>query len=139
MPQELRRREQRLETIRAAKASLQAEQAEKDKQKGRQPGDGKLAAGKRPPGGRSKFKREFGEPKPPAQRNFSDSESRIMKSKQSFEPCSNAQAVVEEGHQLIVAQQVGQNSADNGLLAPMADQVKRNRGRKPRRLLADAG
>ena len=41
LPEELRRREQRLETIRAAKASLEAEQKEKDKQKGRQPGDHK--------------------------------------------------------------------------------------------------
>ena len=139
LPEELRRREQRLETIRAAKASLEAEQAEKDKQKGREPGDGKVASGKRPQGGCSKFKREFGEPEPKAQRNFSDPESRIMKSKQSFEQCYNAQAVVEEGNQLIVAQEVGQSSADNGSLAPLVDQVKQNTGRKPQRVLADAG
>ena len=139
LPPELQRREQRLEKIRAAKASLEAEQAEKDKQKGRRPGDGKLASGQRPQGGRSKFKREFGEPKPSAQRNFSDPESRIMKSKQSFEQCYNAQAVVEEGHQLIVAQQLGQNEADNESLAPLVDQLKQNTGRKPRRVLADAG
>ena len=139
LPEELRRREQRLETIRAAKASLEAEQAEKDKQKGREPGDGKVASGKRPQGGCSKFKREFGEPEPKAQRNFSDPESRIMKSKQSFEQCYNAQAVVEEGDQLIVAQEVGQSSADNGSLAPLVDQVKQNTGRKPQRVLADAG
>ena len=139
LPEQLRRREQRLEKIRAAKQALEAEQAEKDKQKGRHRGDGKLAAGKRPPGGRSKFKREFGEPEPQAQRNFSDPESRIMKSKQSFEQCYNAQAVVEEGNQLIVAQEVGQNAADNGSLAPLLDQVKKNTGCKPRRVLADAG
>ena len=40
---------------------------------------------------------------------------------------------------MMVAQQVGQNAADNGSLAPLADQVKRNTGRKPRRLLAEAG
>ena len=66
LPLELRKREQRLEAIRSAEASLQAEQTEKDKQEGRQPGDGKLASGKRSPGGRSKFKREFGEPEPSA-------------------------------------------------------------------------
>ncbi len=137
--QRMKEEEQRLETIRAAKASLEAEQAEKDKQKGRRPGDGKLASGQRPQGGRSKFKREFGEPAPSAQRNFSDPESRIMKSKQSFEQCYNAQAVVEEGNQLIVAQEVGQNAADNGSLAPLVDQVKKNTGRKPQRVLADAG
>ena len=62
-----------------------------------------------------------------------------MKSKQSFEQCYNAQAVVEEGRQLIVAQEVGQSSADNESLAPLVDQVKQNTGCKPRRVLADAG
>ena len=98
-----------------------------------------MAGGERPQGGRSKFKREFGEPEPSAQRNFSDPGSRIMKSKQSFEPCCNARAVVEEGNQLIVAQQVGQNEADNESLTPLLDQVRQNTGRKPRRVLADAG
>ena len=139
LPEQLRRREQRLETIRAAKASLQAEQAAQDRAKGRSPDEDRVAGGERRQGGRSKFKREFGEPAPSAQRNFSDPESRIMKSKQSFEQCYNAQAVVEEGNQLIVAQEVGQNAADNGSLAPLLDQVKKNTGCKPRRVLADAG
>ncbi len=139
LPEELRRREQRLETIRAAKASLQAEQAAEDRAKGRSPDDDRVAGGERPQGGRSKFKREFSQPKPSAQRNFSDPESRIMKSKLSFEQCYNAQAVVQEGNQLIVAQQVGQSAADNESLAPLVDQVKKNTGRKPRRVLADAG
>ena len=139
LPPELQRREQRLEKIREAKQALEQEQAEKDKQQGRHPGDGKVASGKRPQGGRSKFKREYGEPKPQAQRNFTDPESRIMKSKQGFEQCYNAQAVVEEGSQLIVAQQVGQNAADNGSLIEMVDQVEQNTGSKPECLLADAG
>ena len=139
LPPELQRREQRLEKIREAKQALEQEQAEKDKQQGRHPGDGKVASETRPQGGCSKFKREFGEPKPQAQRNFTDPESRIMKSKQGFEQCYNAQAVVEEGSQLIVAQQVGQNAADNGSLIEMVDQVEQNIGSKPDCLLADAG
>jgi len=118
--------------------SYEPEQAAQDRQKGRRPG-GKPASGKRPPGGRSKFKREFGEPAPQAQRNFSDPESRIMKSKQGFEPCCDARAVVEEANQLIVAQQAGQSAADHGPLTLLADQVKQNTGRKPRRVLAEAG
>ena len=140
MPLELRKREQRLETIRSAEASLQAEQAAQDREKGRQPGDDRVASEKRPPGGHSKFKREFGEPKPSAQRNFGDPESRIMKPQQSFEPCYNARAVVEEANQSIVAQQVAQNEVDNESLTPLLDQVKQNTRRKPRRgVLADAG
>ena len=53
--------------------------------------------------------------------------------------CYNAQSVVEEGSQLIVAQQVGQNAADNGSLIEMVDQVEQNTGSKPECLLADAG
>ena len=139
LPPELHKREQRLEKIREAKQALEDEQAEKDKQQGRHPGDGKVASETRPQGGCSKFKWEFGEPKPQAQRNFSNPESRIMKSKQSFQQCYNAQAVVEEGRQLIVARQVGQNAADNGSLIEMVDQVEQNTGSKPECLLADAG
>ena len=139
LPPELRRREQRLEKIREAKQALEAEQAERDKQRGRQPGDGKLAPGKRPQGGRSKFQREFGELEPKAQRNFTDPESKIMKTNQGFQQCYNAQAVVEEANQLIVAQQVGQNAADNGSLNEMLDQVEQNTDSKPECLLADAG
>ena len=38
-----------------------------------------------------------------------------------------------------MAQQVGQNAADNGSLIEMVDQVEQNTGSKPECLLADAG
>ena len=139
LPPELQRREQRLEKIREAKQALEEEQAENDTRKGRYSGDGRVASGTRPQGGHSKFKWEYGEPEPTAQRNFTDPESRIMKSKQSFQQCYNAQAVVEEGSQLIVAREVGQNGADYGSLIEMVDQVEKNTGSKPACLLADAG
>ena len=139
LPEELRRREQRLAKIREAKRALEAEQAGQDQARGRRVGDGKVASGKRPQGGVSKFQREYGEPPPKTQRNFTDPESRIMKLQQGFEQCYNAQAVVEEGRQLIVAQQVGQNAADNGVLLELVDEVERNTGSKPQRVLADAG
>ncbi len=139
LPEELRRREQRLAKIREAKRALEAEQAGQDQARGRRAGDGKVASGKRPQGGVSKYQREYGEPPPKRQRNFTDPESRIMKLQQGFEQCYNAQAVVEEGRQLIVAQQVGQNAADNGVLLELVDEVERNTGSKPQRVLADAG
>lgn len=139
LPQELRRREQRLAKIREAKRALEAEQAGQDQARGRRAGDGKVASGKRPQGGVSKYQREYGEPPPKRQRNFTDPQSRIMKLQQGFEQCYNAQAVVEEGRQLIVAQQVGQNAADNGVLLELVDEVERNTGSKPQRVLADAG
>lgn len=139
LPQELRRREQRLAKIREAKRALEAEQAGQDQARGRRAGDGKVASGKRPQDGVSKYQREYGEPPPKRQRNFTDPQSRIMKLQQGFEQCYNAQAVVEEGRQLIVAQQVGQNAADNGVLLELVDEVERNTGSKPQRVLADAG
>lgn len=128
IPEELRRREQRLEKIREAKAALEAEQAAQDQAKGRKPDEEQ-----------SRYKRKFGEPNAKAQRNFTDPESRIMKTGKGFEQCYNAQAAVEEGAQLIVAQTVGANAADNGYLTELVDGVKATTGRKPERVLADAG
>ena len=70
LPEELRRREDRLAKIEAAMERLKARQAEEDRQKGRHPGDGRKSVR----GGR-KFKREFGEPGEKAQDNFTDPDS----------------------------------------------------------------
>ena len=79
IPAELSRRESRVQKIREAKAALEAEQAAADRARGRGPDDERAAGGERPQGGRSKYKRAFGEPEPKAQRNFSDPDSEIMK------------------------------------------------------------
>ena len=139
IPEQLRRREQRLAKIREAKAALEAEQAARDRARGRSPADKRIASEQRPQGGRSKYKRDFGVPEPKAQRNFSDPESKLMKTTKGFEQCYNAQAAVEAGEQLIVAATVGANAADNGYLTQLLDAVKNNTGRKPERVLADAG
>ena len=139
IPEELRRRESRITKIREAKAALEAEQTAADRVKGRRPDDERVAGGERPQGGRSKFKREFGVPEPKAQRNFTDPESKIMKTSRGYEQSYNAQAVVAEGEQLIVAATVGNNAADNGYLIELLDELKANTGRRPERVLADAG
>ena len=134
LPEELRRREKRLEKIDAAIERLKKRQAEEDRKKGRHENDGR----KSPRGGR-KFKRDFGEPDDKAQDNFTDPESRIMKSKGTFQQCYNGQLAVEDGSQLIVATTLTQNAADNGELLKLVEGMKSNTGRKPERLLADAG
>ena len=139
IPDELKRRASRLARIRKEKAALEAEQAAADSARGRSPGDERMAGGERPQGGRSKLKRKFGEPPPQAQRNFTDPESKIMKTGKGFEQCYNAPAVVEEGEQLIVATALGSNAADNGYLIELLDELKANTGVKPKRALADAG
>lgn len=75
----MKRREDRLKRICAAKERLEARQWEKDREKGRHDDDDRSVGGKCPQGGRSKYQREFGVPETKAQDNFTDSESRIMK------------------------------------------------------------
>lgn len=134
LPEELRRREDRLGRIEEAMERLKARQAEEDRGKGRHEGDER----KSPRGGR-KFKREFGEPEDKAQENFTDSDSRIMKSKGSFQQCYNPQIAVDDGSQLIVATGVTQSPGDNPELLKLLDRTESNTKATPERLLADAG
>jgi len=134
LPEELRRREDRLAKIEAAMERLKQRQAEEDRGKGCHEGDDRKS-----PRGGPNFKREFGEPKEKAQENFTDPDSRIMMSKGSFQQCYNSQIAVDDGSQLIVATGVTQSAADNPQLLKLVEQTQKNTKRRPRRLLADAG
>jgi len=133
LPEELARRETRLAKIQAAKARLEQRQKEEDRSKGRSPGDHKKPK-KGPP-----FKRRFGVPPDEKQDNFTDPDSRIMKDKNGFQQCYNAQAAVEEKSQLIVATGLTQSAADTGQLEPLLETVQVNTGKRPQQALADAG
>jgi hypothetical protein len=78
-------------------------------------------------------------PDPKAQKNFTDPESRIMKSKDGFVQAYNAQIAVDSTAQVIVAQDVTQSPVDSGQLVPITDAVETNLGRKPEQVSADAG
>jgi transposase len=78
-------------------------------------------------------------PDPKAQKNFTDPESRIMKSKDGFVQAYNAQIAVDGEAQIIVAQDVTQSGVDSGQLVPMIDATKANLGRYPAQASADAG
>jgi transposase len=135
LPEELRRREGRLEKIKEAKKRIEERQAQEDRSKGRHEGDGG-----RPNGKKGKpFKKEFGEPREKAQDNFTDPESRIMKMGNGFEQSYNAQAAVDETHQIIVAAGVTNCAADNAQLIPMIEATKETTGELPQQVLADAG
>ncbi len=134
LPQELQRREQRLEKILAAKARLEARQAEEDRAKGRSEDDDH----KSPRGGRN-FKRDFGVPPDKQQDNFTDPQSRIMKTSQGYDQCYNPQLAVDESSQLIVATGLTTNAADNAELIPLLDMVKTLYQTQPLQVLADAG
>jgi transposase len=132
LPAELQRREERLATIAAAKARLEARQAEEDRQKGRTPDDGRKGRGHKP------FARDFGVPPDDAQDNFTDPESRIMKTSYGFDQCYNGQIAVDETTQLIVATGLTNCSADNGELLPLLTRTQATLGTPPE-VLADAG
>ncbi len=134
LPEELRRREARLSAIELAKARLEARAREADDARGRVPGE------KRNPRGGRPYAREYGEPDGKAQDNFTDSESRIMKtSSEGFQQCYNAQAAVEGGNQLIVSAEVTANGSDQGCLVPLIEDVELTQGVRAERVLADAG
>jgi transposase len=140
LPQELARREKRLEVIQAAKARLEARQREKDESEGRSADDHRDASGLRPQGGRSKYRRDFGVPPDKTQDNFTDSESRIMKtSSGGFEQCYNGQIVVDAEEKIVIAAHVTQNASDVGELIPALTRVEVACGGSPEVVLADAG
>ena len=140
MPDWIADKKRRAERIRQAKAELEAE--------AKAAAEAKLAAAaeaqpQREAEGRTKSGRPAAPPSttpdPKAQKNFTDPQSRIMKSKDGFVQAYNAQIAVDSQAQIIVAQDVTQSAVDSGQLVPMTDAVETNLGRKPEQLSADAG
>jgi transposase len=121
LPAELQRREQRLAAIREAKQALEAEAAEREAaRRGELESEGKKP--RRPPNGRDPFK-----PKPSAQRNFTDPESKIMKTSDgAYHQCYNGQAVVDSQAQVIVAAELSDQAPDARQLEPALDQLADN-------------
>jgi hypothetical protein len=121
LPAELARRETRLAKLREARAELEAEakQREEDRRaamraEGREPRD--------PPGGRDAFA-----PRPTAQRNFTDPDSKIMKASDgAFHQSFNAQAIVDSDSQVIVVAELTNMAPDCPQLAGALDQLDEN-------------
>lgn len=80
-----------------------------------------------------------GAPKGKAQRNFTDPDSRIMVRNKSFLQAYNAQIVVDENAQIILAEGVSNQPPDQEYLRPMLARTRENCGRMPEQLSADAG
>jgi len=138
LPAELARREQRLQTIRAAKAVLEQEaQAEAALKRAAQD----TGAPDRPRRGRPPQPPRSG-PRPQAQRNFTDPESRIMPApdaKGSVLQGYNCQAAVDARAQIIVAADVTDAANDKQQAQPMVTQILANTGAVPRVVSMDTG
>ena len=140
MPDWVADKEKRLAKIREAKAALEAEakaaaEAERKARaeaEDRRQAEGRKKTGKTPAPPQA-------EPDGKAQRNFTDPESRILKTKDGYIQGYNAQAAVDGAHQIIVAQTLTNSSSDQAQLAPLLNGIKANLGRNPDEVSADAG
>ena len=140
MPAWVGDKKRRAEKIRAAKAELEAEAraaAEAERQARAEAEKKREAEGRKKPGRPAAPPSE--DPDPKAQKNFTDPESRIMKTKDGFIQGYNAQAAVDAEAQVIVAHGLDANGSDQHQLTPMVDAVEANMGRKPEQVSADAG
>lgn len=133
-------KQKRLEKIRQAKAELEAEaKAAAQEEMGRR----EKADEQRKAQGRKKTGKTPAPPKPePAgktQRNFTDPQSRILKTKDGYIQGYNAQAAVDAEAQIIVAHSLTPSPSDQDQLVPLIDGIENNLGRKPKEASADAG
>lgn len=119
LPEELQRRETRLERIRKAKQAVEERAREKAKATGKP--------------------EDEAQPESKSQYNFTDPESRIMKSSEGFIQAYNGQIAVESEFQLIVGQLVTQAGNDKEQVRPMVEAIEEQSGQLPAELLADAG
>jgi transposase len=140
---ELARRESRLAKLRAAKEAIEAEARDKAEAAARNKADvaGKSEAQVTAAGKAAAAKAK---PKPSAQRNFTDPEARMMKTSHGFDYAFNAQAVVDEKSQVVLAAEVTQEAGDVDQLVPMAEKTEENLSEagisgSPKTLLTDAG
>ncbi|GAA1227337.1 hypothetical protein GCM10009665_17320 [Kitasatospora nipponensis] len=143
LPAELDRREKRLARLQAARAQIEAEAAAKarkhaeDKERRRQDRAGTDAPEMVAAGDQAAA---TARPKDKAQANFTDPQSRIMKNGDgAYIQAYNAQAVVDDAHQIITAADVTTNPSDALNHTGMLDQSAANTGIHPQQALADAG
>jgi transposase len=128
LPEELKRREDRIRKITAAKARLEAEarqradaeQAQRDAAQAERDAAGRKRPGKAP---------APVDPTPAdkAQTNFTDADARIMKrSNKGFDYCYNGQTVVDAKHQIIVAAEVTNAANDKQQAIPLGTAALEN-------------
>jgi len=140
MPDWIADRKKRAEKIKAAQAELEAEAkaAAAAKAKAQAEAEEKRKAEGRKRRGKPPAK-PSDETDPKAQKNFTDPESRIMKTKDGYIQGYNAQAAVDATAQVIVAHDLDAKQSDQHQLTPLVDAVETNLGKKPQQASADAG
>jgi transposase len=140
MPDWVADKAKRLEKIRAAKAELEAEAkaAAEEEERRRAEAEARRIVESRKKNGRTPAPPKA-EPDGKAQRNFTDPQSRILKTKDGYIQGYNAQAAVDATAQIIVAHTLDNNGSDQAQLVPLLDAMKANLKRNPGEVSADAG
>jgi transposase len=147
LPDEIKRREDRLAAIATARIKIEARAKERYEQ-AQAEHEGKMAA-------HAKKEAETGKklggkpPKPPEvgpcaddQINLTDEESRIMKvAGGGFEQCYNAQVLVDTESMLVLVAHISQDTNDKQQVTPMVKKMQANPEglNQPNTLLADTG
>jgi transposase len=128
LPDELKRRQQRLQAIEEAMRRLEKEakdDAEIQRRERAEAEAQRQAAGKKARGREPQPISDT--PAEKAQTNFTDPEAKIMKTNnKGFDYCFNAQVVVDEEHQIIVADEVSDAANDKQQAIPLADATVAN-------------
>ena len=140
MPDWVADKQKRLEKIRQAKAELEAEAkaaAEAEMRRREQAEVQRKAEGRKKSGRTPAPPKQ--EPDGKTQRNFTDPESRILKTRDGYIQGYNAQAAVDEKAQIIVAHDLTQSMSDQNQLVPLMDGIKDNLACQPKEASADAG
>ena len=140
MPDWVADKQKRLEKIRAAKAELEAEAkaaAEEETRRRDKAEEERKAQGRKKNGRTPAPPRD--EPDRKTQRNFTDPESRILKTKDGYIQGYNAQAAVDATAQVIVAHGLTSSMSDHDQLVPLMEGIKDALARKPKEASADAG
>ena len=147
LPDEIKRREDRLAAIAEAKTKIEARakerlereqaeyQAKLDKREAKEKANGKK------PGGKPPKPPQVG-PRPDDQINLTDEASRIMKvAGGGFEQCYNAQALVDSESMLVMAPHVTQAGNDKEQVVPMLAKLQAlpEELNQPEKFLADSG
>lgn len=137
IPEHLKTAVRKLAKVRAAKVRLEADAEEKADRIAAERAAKEAASGEKTRGREPKAL--SGVPEDKAQSNFTDPQSRIMKTRNGYEQAYNAQAAVDAADQVIVAADVTAQQNDGAQLVPMLDQIEANTGSKPVQVSVDAG
>ena len=135
MPDWVANKTARIERIRVAKATLEAEAKKPPPQNDEGPGpsSGMMKSGKPHRG-------PDGGPPDRAQRNFTDPDSRIQPTRSGAVIAGyNAQVAVDGAHQIIVAQRLQTSPTDARALVPLIKEIRAVLRANPKEVSADAG